>query len=220
LHRNEYADLYLRLSIDREGKDAIDRQEKDCRAWAEVHGVSVRAVHIDRGRSAYDKKVERAGFDAACAAVASGVVGTLIVWKLDRLSRQGMQQVGLFLDDLVQFGGRLVSVKDGLDSSHDEARSMIAALSEHARVESTNIGLRVRSKKESQRCEGRWIGGVPPYGLVSRDGRLYVDPQSGRVLREVARRVLAGSSLTKVTVWFARSRVRGRAGSLPFGASV
>lgn len=52
------ADLYLRLSPDREGKTAIDRQEADCRAWAERNGLTVRKVHIDRGRSGY-KNVSR-----------------------------------------------------------------------------------------------------------------------------------------------------------------
>ncbi|MYV48712.1 recombinase family protein [Streptomyces sp. SID2888] len=78
MHQDTICDLYLRLSLDREGKTAIERQEADCRAWAERNGLTVRKVHIDRGRSGY-KAVERKGFDAALAAVTAGVVGTLIV---------------------------------------------------------------------------------------------------------------------------------------------
>lgn len=47
------ADLYLRLSLDREGKTAIERQEADCRTWAARHGLVVRQVHVDRGKSGY-----------------------------------------------------------------------------------------------------------------------------------------------------------------------
>lgn len=201
MHRNEYADLYLRLSVNREGTTAIERQENDCREWAARHGLKVREIHIDRGRSAFKMGVARAGFDAALAALTSGVVGTLIVWKLDRLSRQGMGQVGLVLDDLDKAQGRLVSVQDGLDSSTTNARLVIEMLSELARAESANIGLRVRSAKEHLRSSGRWIGGKAPYGLVARDGRLYVDPKTGPVVREIARRVLDGTSVTKVTLW-------------------
>ncbi|MFD8228473.1 recombinase family protein [Streptomyces massasporeus] len=80
------ADLYLRLSVHREGKTAIERQEADCRAWAAGHGLVVRQAHVDRGRSGF-KDVTRKGFEAARRAVTSGAVRTLIVWKLDRLAR-------------------------------------------------------------------------------------------------------------------------------------
>lgn len=99
MHGDTICDLYLRLSIDRDGKTAIERQEADCRAWAERNGLTVRKVHMDRGRSGY-KTVERKGFDAALAAVTAGVVGALIVWKLDRLSRKGIAQVGKVLDEI------------------------------------------------------------------------------------------------------------------------
>ncbi|MFC8760139.1 recombinase family protein [Streptomyces sp. NPDC057193] len=116
-------------------KTAIERQEADCRAWAERNGLTVRKVHLDRGRSGY-KTVERKGFDAALAAVTAGVVGTLIVWKLDRLSRKGIGEVGKLLDEIEKAGGRIVSVLDGLDTSNDSERMVVAMLAELARSES------------------------------------------------------------------------------------
>ena len=142
MHHHTICDLYLRLSLDRDGKTAIERQEADCRAWAERNGLTVRKVHIDRGRSGY-KSVECKGFDAALAAVTAGVVGTLIVWKLDRLSRKGIGQVGQVLDSIGRVGGRLVSVVDNLDTSNDSARLVVAMLAELARSESKNLGTRV-----------------------------------------------------------------------------
>lgn len=115
--RNEYADLYLRISIDREGKTAIERQEIDCREWAGGHHLEVRQVHVDRGRSGYLGPAGREGLNAALAAVSSGVVGTLVVWKLDRLSRQGIEQIGQLLKKIDEADGRLVSVLDGLDTA-------------------------------------------------------------------------------------------------------
>jgi site-specific DNA recombinase len=201
VRQNKYTDLYLRLSLDRDGKTAIERQELDCRAWAGINGLKVRNVHIDRGRSGYKSGVERRGLDAALAAVTSGVVGTLIVWKLDRLSRQGIGQVGLVLEKIEIGGGRLVSVMDGLDTSDEQARVIVAKLSELARSESENLGLRVRSAKMYLRSQGRWIGGRPPYGYVNRGGRRYVDPLTGPIVRECARRILDGSSIMKTVEW-------------------
>ncbi|MFE6063549.1 recombinase family protein [Streptomyces sp. NPDC056431] len=58
MHQDTICDLYVRLSLARDGKTAIERQEADCRAWAERNGLTVRKVHMDRGRSGY-KTVER-----------------------------------------------------------------------------------------------------------------------------------------------------------------
>lgn len=197
----QYADLYLRISIDKEGKTTIERQDIDCRAWVRNSGLKVRRSHVDRGRSAYLPGVDREGFRSALVAVSSGVVGTLVVWKLDRLSRRGMGEVGLLLDKISATGGRLVSVQDNLDTSKSEDRQMVGLLAELAHSESENLGLRIRSAKTFLRTQGRWIGGAPPYGLVNRGGRLFVEPRTGAVVREIADRLLVGESLVEVTRW-------------------
>lgn len=193
------ADLYLRLSLDREGKTAIERQESDCRAWAAQHGLVVRQVHVDRGRSGY-KDVARNGFDAATLAVTSGGVPTLIVWKLDRLSRKGTAEVGPLLEEFGRVGGRLISVMDGLDSSLPGDRLAMASLSEWARAEAEAQGERVRHAKRYLRGRGRWIGGRPPYGLrIDADsGRLEPDPDTAVYARLIADEALAGKPLVRI----------------------
>ncbi len=199
MHQHTTADLYLRLSLDREGKTAIDRQEADCRAWAERNGLTVRKVHIDRGRSGY-KNVSRKGFDAAITAATAGVVGVLIVWKLDRLSRKGIGEVGKALDDIGRVGGRLVSVMDGLDTKNDSARVTIAMLAELARNESRNLGMRVGNAKRYLRQRGQWIGGQPPYGLLvdPEAKKLVHDPETAVYARLIADEALSGKALVHI----------------------
>jgi len=199
VHQQTTADLYLRLSLDRDGKTAIDRQEVDCRVWAECNGLTVRKVHIDRGRSGY-KNVSRKGFDAAITAVTAGVVGVLIVWKLDRLSRKGIGEVGKALDDIGQVGGRLVSVMDSLDTKNDSARATIAMLAELACNESRNLGMRVGSAKRHLRRRGQWIGGQPPYGLLvePETKKLVHDPGTAVYARLIADEALSGKALVHI----------------------
>ncbi|MFD3941456.1 recombinase family protein [Streptomyces sp. NPDC058579] len=199
MHQDTICDLYLRLSLDRDGKTALERQEAECRAWAERNGLTVRKVHMDRGRSGY-KSVERKAFDAALAAVTAGVVGTLVVWKLDRLSRRGIGQVGKVLDEIEKAGGRLVSVVDGLDTSNDSARMAVAMLAELARSESKNLGTRVGHAKRFLRSKGQWIGGQPPYGLLidPKSKKLVHDLEHAVYARLIADEALAGTSLVKI----------------------
>jgi DNA invertase Pin-like site-specific DNA recombinase len=197
-HHEHLCDLYLRLSLDREGKTAIERQEADCREWAKRNGLEVRTVHVDRGRSGF-KNVARVGFDAAINALVTGVVGTLLVWKVDRLSRRGMGQVGNVLDDVESVGGRIVFVQDGLDTRQPQSRLVLALLSEVARTESANIGVRVSSAKAHLRAAGQWIGGAPPYGLrVGAEKMLEHDPATAPVAREIADRALDGVALVRI----------------------
>lgn len=198
-HWGSHADLYLRLSVDRDGKTAIERQEADCRAWAARHGLVVRRVHVDRGKSGY-KDVARRGFEAATTAVTSGLVRTLIVWKLDRLSRKGTVEVGPLLEKFGSVGGRLISVMDGLDSSSPGDRLVIASLSEWARTEAATQGERIRHAKQYLRGRGRWIGGQPPYGLRvdSDSGRLAPDPDTAVLARLIADEALAGRPLVRI----------------------
>ena len=167
------ADLYLRLSVDFEGATSIDRQEADCRRWCAANGLVVRRVHVDRGISGFAETAHRDGFDAALAAVAAGEVDTLVVWKLDRLSRRGIGQVGQVLDQFERAGGRLVSVQDRLDTAQPQTRMIIALLSEFARAESETMGVRIKSAKQAQRAAGLWLSGKPPFGYaIAPDRRL------------------------------------------------
>ncbi|MFZ3595640.1 recombinase family protein [Streptomyces sp. BH104] len=123
--------------------------------------------------------VVRDGFDSARAAVVSGAVRTLIVWKLDRLSRKGISEIGPLLDEFDQVEGRLISVLDGLDSTSPGARLAISSLSEWARQEAETQGQRIQHAKRFLRRQGRWIGGQPPYGLR-------VDVEGSGIRRAVA----------------------------------
>ncbi len=192
-------DLYLRLSIDREGKDSLERQEADLREWAAREGLTVRRVWRDAGKSGYAPDVKRPDFDAAIAALKAGEVSTLAVWKLDRLSRQGAGQVGLVLDAVAKVGGRIVFLKDSLDTSAPGSRPVIVLVSELARAESENTSLRVRSTKDAARSRGEWLGGPAPFGyIVDESRKLRAHPTEFALAREVVERVLAGETLLTI----------------------
>ncbi|MCR2785426.1 MULTISPECIES: DNA-processing protein DprA [unclassified Microbacterium] len=172
-------DLYLRLSIDRDGSDSIERQEADLRAWAVSQGLAVRKVWIDRGISGF-KKVSRPEFDKAIDALAKGEATVLAVWKLDRLSRRGAGQVGLVLDKLEEVGGRIVFLKDSLDTSIPGHRMIIVMVSEQARAESENTRTRVTAKNASNVAQGLPVSGKRRYGFLG------AHRPSGRIVNTVA----------------------------------
>lgn len=199
MNNSNLVDLYLRLSVDREGKDSMERQERDLRAWAARENLTVRHVWRDAGKSGYRAGVQRPDFDAAVKAVKGGEVGTLAVWKLDRLSRRGAGQVGLVLDDVEAVGGRLFFLKDSLDSTVPGHRMVIVVVSEQARAESANTAIRVRAKKEEQRKAGQYLGGSRPFGYIVTDERkLRRHAEEAPLIRELVDRTLRGETLLTV----------------------
>ncbi|AWZ05656.1 hypothetical protein DRB96_14755 [Streptomyces sp. ICC1] len=107
--------------------------------------------------------------------------------------------MGKVLDDIEEAGGRLVSVVDGLDTSNDSARMVVAMLAELARSESKNLGTRVGHAKRYLRSKGQWIGGQPPYGLLidAKTKKLVHDPEHAVYARLIADEALAGASLVQ-----------------------
>lgn len=194
-------DLYCRLSVDRDNADSVERQERDLRAWAGGAGLTVRKVWIDSGKSGYKRGVERQDFDGAIAALTAGEVGTLAVWKLDRLSRRGAGQIGLVLDDLEAKGGRIYSMKDGLDSSIDGMRTAFILMSEQARGESRSTSIRVAGKNASQRAAGMPPIGKRRFGFLGADKTIgrWVNtvehPDEGPTVRALFERFAAGEKL-------------------------
>lgn len=185
---HDLVDLYLRLSVDREGKDALERQEADLREWAARTGKTVRKVWKD-SVSGY-KDVAREDFDKAVKAVTSGEVGTLAVWKLDRLSRRGAGQVGLILDEVEKVGGRLFFLKDHLDSADSNTRLVILIVSEQARTESANTSLRVRAKFAADASKGLPKAGTRSFGYEV-DG-ITLRPSEADLIRQATEDYLAG----------------------------
>lgn len=193
------AAIYTRLSRMTDDQTSTERQEAEARAWAGSHSLEIVKVFTDVGLSGYRRDVTRAGFEAALRALESGEVGTLLVWKLDRLSRRGIGQVGAILDRLEATGGRIVSVADGLDTAQPHTRMAVALLSEIARTESANIGVRTSSAKQALRRKGKWHGGSPPYGLRRTEaGFLEPDPEKAEVVRRITSEALAGRSLRSI----------------------
>lgn len=192
-------DLYIRLSVDAEGKDSMERQEADLREWATREGLTVRKVWRDRGISGYKRGVKRPDFDAAIAAVTAGEVATLAVWKLDRLSRRGAGQVGTVLDEVDAVGGRLYFLRDSLDSTIPGHRFVIVMVSEQARTESANTSLRVSAKKQAQRKAGLYLGGRRPWGyLIGDDRKLRPHPTEAPLVREAYDRLMRGETMLAV----------------------
>lgn len=211
----DLAEAYIRRSKKRDDLATLRAHVRDVCRTAAAQGKTIRHIWFEQ-RSASKAHVRREQFDSAIAAILAGLSKTLYVWKTDRLSRRGMGQVGLLLDDFDKRGARLVSVTEGLDSAQG-GRMMFAWLSERAREEAKDIALRTKTGGDAHKAEGRWPGGVAPYGLYSPrgSGKLAHNPEEYKYARPlIAERLLDGVTPAEIANDLNKRKIPTRKGKL------
>jgi site-specific DNA recombinase len=201
------AGAYTRLSVydkDRERHqgeppDSPARQERDLHRLAATRGDDVVQVYSDLDLSGWTG-VERPAFEELLADAEAGVVDTVLVWKIDRLTRNfdDLQRIWRLVQ---QRGLKLVSLHDSLDTSTPMGifalRMMVAA----AELESLNTSIRTRAAKKAAAEAGKpHTGGYRPLGYTDGSRTTQI-PAEAQAAREAVRRLLAGESLRSVTRW-------------------
>jgi putative DNA-invertase from lambdoid prophage Rac len=130
------------------------------------------------------------------ADVRAGKVGAVVVWALDRLSRQGAGPVLNMVGELDRCGVALVSVREPwLDTSGPFRDVIVAFAATMAKMERARLIERTRAGIDRARREGKALGRprVPPLDLAAaahewREGQV-LDLRGPRPsLRAVARR--------------------------------
>lgn len=172
-------DALARLSDHRRGDTANERQIENIHEWAgsyvvhaprqlSLHGrpIRIRHIHIEE-ETGFDPRGKREGLQRIREALETKEVDGAVFFKVARLGRLGMVQVGTMLDL-----GLIAFVGDNLYSWVKGDRRRIADASESAREESEEIGSRVADAKRHNRKNGKWLGGRPPAWYWNDDGFL------------------------------------------------
>ncbi|WP_329101134.1 recombinase family protein [Streptomyces sp. NBC_01439] len=191
----DLAEAYIRRSKKRDDLSTLRAHVRDICRTAATEDVTIRHVWFEQ-KSASKAHVRREEFEKATAAVLEGLSRTLYVWKTDRLSRRGMGAVDRLIDDFKPRGARIVSVTEGLDSSQRGVRMVFGILSDRAREEAEDIAMRTKTGGDAHKAEGRWPGGVVPYGLrcPKGSGKLEHDPAEYPTARRIAEALLDGDT--------------------------
>ena len=193
--------LYLRISDLTDTSTSIPRQQKRCTAQAESIRAQVVNVHKDEDKSGYHTYVERPGWDTALSDLRERRADILIVFKVDRATRQGIPQAAEIIRVVYETGCRFISVMDGIDSNNEGWELQLTIAAHQAHRESKNTGTRVADLRAEERDEGRWMGSRPYGFVVSPERKLEPHPEESKLIREMVRKLFDGKSLRSVAVW-------------------
>lgn len=161
---------YCRVSTEEQAAEgfSIEGQAEKLRAYAELHDLGPVTVIEDPGRSG--KNLERPGFQQLLSMVEAGHVGHVLVWRLDRLSRD-LGDLILLADQFGAAGVGLHSFSERLDLSSATGRMFYNILGTFAQFYREQLAENVRMGMAQAAREGKWVN-RPKTGYDLIDGEL------------------------------------------------
>lgn len=189
---SRHAAIYTRISRDAEGKSlGVDRQKQDCIDLAKRLGYTSWEVFTDNDVSAstLSKKL-RPDFARMMGEVEAGRFDAIIAYSNSRLTRR-VVELHTLMDVTQKTHVRIHTVASGqhdLDTADGRATMLTIAVWDQAEAERT--AERVKRASVQRQEDGRWHGGVPPFGFRKEDKSLFVDDREAGLIREGASRVL------------------------------
>ena len=129
--------IYARQSVDRTDSISIESQIELCRY--ELRGRPAK-TYADRGYSG--KNTERPAFQELMADMRRGLIGKVVVYKLDRISRS-ILDFSSMMDTFAQYGVEFVSTTEKFDTSSPIGRAMLNICIVFAQLERETIQKRV-----------------------------------------------------------------------------
>ncbi|GGM82840.1 recombinase RecB [Longimycelium tulufanense] len=156
--------IYLRRSTDDEHQPySIEAQDNRLEAYINSQpGWRLVARFPDDASGA---STQRDGLQRALAAAQAGLFDVLLVYRVDRFSRNLRDMVTL-LDDLDEAGVVFRSATEPFDTATPMGRMLVQMLGMFAQFERDTIIDRVIAGMERKAAKGKWKGGSRPFGYT------------------------------------------------------
>jgi DNA invertase Pin-like site-specific DNA recombinase len=201
-------DIYARISQEGERtSDEVAEQlaiyEADCREWAERQHdeIEIGEVILESDVSGATAMAER-GLGPLLDRVAAGESDGILTPNVERFGRDTIEGC-LGWKRVHDAGGRLVFVKDGIDSANPDHQTFfemrLVFASDFLRRTRANF----QSRIERRAAEGAYLACQPPVGYVKDHdtGRIHPHPQLEPLIKEAFERRANGETARGIAKW-------------------
>jgi site-specific DNA recombinase len=204
---------YARVSTDKQAERGVslEAQTEKIRAMAVVHNADLADIIVEAGESA--KSLNRPGMQRLLALIDSGEVQTVIVAKLDRLTRS-VKDLCELLERFERRGVALISVAESLDTGSAAGRLVLNIMTSVSQWEREAIGERTRDAMNHKRSNGERVGNIQfGYRLCADRKHIEQDPGEQAVLNEIHNLRNSGTTLRGIAAALNHRTLRTRRGS-------
>ena len=180
---------YVRVSTEEQAREGVslEAQEARIRTYCQVHCLSLTEVLVDAGESG--KSMDRPQLNVLLERVAAGLVGAVVISKLDRLTRRTRDLLALVEDVFKPAGVELVSLSEQLDTRTPAGVLMLTLLGALAQMEREQVGERTRVALRYKRDKGERLGTTPlGYRTPEAGAAMVPDPSELETVEYILRR--------------------------------
>lgn len=213
--------IYIRVSTTYQiDKDSLPMQRQDLIAYSKLLlNTDDYVIFEDAGYSG--KNTQRPQYQEMMAQIDKGLFTHLLVWKIDRISRNLLDFATMF-EKLQKLGVVFVSKNEQFDTSTAMGEAMLKIILIFAELERNMTSERVTATMISRAKNGEWNGGRVPYGYSYdyENGTFSLDEIESEVVRNIHDLYLTKKSIIAVVRILNNSNILTRAGNLWNAVSV
>jgi DNA invertase Pin-like site-specific DNA recombinase len=191
--------IYARLSKDRQKlSENVNIQIAECQVYADEESWPIVGIFKDNDISAskYSTK-PRDDYDRLVGTIKRGGVHNILITEMPRLYRRLEELLELIkLAETTNL--RRIQTTEGICYDLSTAEGIHAAINavNNAMLESARNSKRIKRKQKARAKDGKWHGGGRPYGY--EEGGIIVRESEAKVVRECAKRFIAGESIRDI----------------------
>ena len=193
--------LYVRVSTTSQMEEgySIEEQKAKLESYCDIKDWHVYKVYTDGGFSG--STTERPALEQLIKDAQSKLFDTVLVYKLDRLSRSQKDTLYLIEDIFLKNNIEFVSLLENFDTSTPFGRAVIGLLSVFAQLEREQIKERMQLGKLGRAKSGKsmmWAKTSYGYNYDKETGSMTVNEYEALAVKEIFTSYLAGMSITKL----------------------
>ena len=191
--------------------NSLDAQREACEAYVlsqkQEGWLPLPTPYDDGGYSGGN--MERPALKRLLADIAAKRVDTVVVYKVDRLTRS-LADFAKIVEAFDRQGISFVSVTQQFNTTTSMGRLTLNVLLSFAQFEREVTGERIRDKIAASKRKGMWMGGVVPLGYTLNDRHLIVDPKEAEVVNRIFNLYVNLGCVSKLRKVLEREGVRSK----------
>ena len=193
--------LYVRVSTTSQLEEgySIEEQKAKLESYCDIKDWHIYKVYTDGGFSG--STTERPALEQLIKDAKNKLFDTVLVYKLDRLSRSQKDTLYLIEDIFLKNNIEFVSLLENFDTSTPFGRAVIGLLSVFAQLEREQIKERMQLGKLGRAKAGKsmmWAKTSYGYNYDKETGSMTINEYEALAVKEIFTSYLAGVSITKL----------------------
>lgn len=200
-----YAAIYVRVSTEEQAEQgfSLDAQKERLLAYCKSQGWDDVKIYIDDGYTGTN--IERPAMKRMIRHIEQKKIHTVVVYKLDRLSRKQKDVLKLLEDVFEPNNVVFKSATEPFETSTAFGKAMIGVLAVFAQLERDMIVERTTIGRRMKISKGIWGGGRVPFGYTwNKENQVFeIEAEEARIVKEIFKRYLLGHSRLSIAEWAA-----------------